>query len=359
MKGSSELSVPTRPRSLMETLALAVTVAVVTATAFFMLGSARDVPGFRSQFNKHIKQLRQLSATAASSGYSPHKRLLFYNRPPKTGSTTVRVAMRKALDDAGLVAAHCFNMIEWNEMALRTIVNRREVDFYGCHTRLIRERYKDVADMRGGNVTFMTSTRDPTNIIFSAYLQANRDKDFESITDKAEIAAEVKRYKQHISTYPVNALYGYHGADVPLTECPYQFVHEAAMRKIAERYEIVVDLERPKESAALVEIVTGLKPDFNVQYNTRTTDLSSPMLSALAKVDTSSRSCGNALVHKVLLQQFNVIKDRLMQNRCFDEANGTFELCDRTLLKKSTVVERNRNESFDERNRLRAMTDNS
>lgn len=340
-----------RTRSFMETLALAVTVAVVTATAFFMFGSARDVPGFRSQFSKHMKQLRQLSST--SSG--PHKRLIFYNRPPKTGSTSVRIAMRKALDDTGLVAAHCFNMIEWNEMALRTIVNRREVDFYGCHTRLIKDRYRDVAHMRGGNVTFMTSTRDPSNIIFSAYMQGHRDKDFAAITDKAEIAAEVKRYKEHISTYPVNALYGYHGAEVPLTDCPYQYVHEAEMRKLAERYEIVVDLERPKESAALVEIVTGLKPDFDVQYNVRTTDLSSPMLAALAKVDTSSRSCGNALVHKVLMQQFNVIKDRLMQNRCFDEGTGTFELCDKVVLKKVTVAERNRNESFVERNRLRQL----
>lgn len=53
----------------------------------------------------------------------------------------MRVAMQRALTDAGLVAACSFDKIEWNKMALRAIVNWRNVDFfYRFRTRLSRAR---------------------------------------------------------------------------------------------------------------------------------------------------------------------------------------------------------------------------
>lgn len=263
--------------------------------------------------------------------------------------------MKHALDEEGLVSAKCFNMIEWNEMALRTILHRRHVDFYGCHTRLDPTRYAEVASMRQGNVAFMTSTRDPGKIILSAYLQENRARDFTKITDKALIQEEVKKYKKAIRQYPVDALYAFHGAQHPLTSCPYSWDHINSMRRVAERYEIIVDLERPRESAAMVEIVTGLKPNFSIRYNERTADMdNSPCLSALAAVSTKEFSCGNALVHEVLTQQFNIIKDRLMQNRCFDEDNASSEFCDMVELTAESNVEHSRQESMTEKKRLRA-----
>lgn len=289
--------------------------------------------------------------SVATAVVPPQKRLLFYNRPPKTGSTSVRIAMKQALDDRSFVSAKCFNMIEWNEMGLRTIVNRRDIDFYGCHTRLHRDRYLDVISLRGGNVTFMTSTRPAKDIILSAYLQEFRDRNIASITDPELMKKEVERYKAHIEKYPVDALYGYHGAEAPLKSCPYEWPHIVAMRNVAERYEIVVDLERPVESAAMVEVVTGLKPNFDVKYNERTKE-TSPMLEMLGNVDTSHKTCGNELVHEVLSQQFNIIKDRLMQNRCFDEGSGTFEMCDKANLTTDSITEKSRQDSFKERAKL-------
>lgn len=280
------------------------------------------------------------------------RKLLFYNRPPKTGSTTIRIAFKEALDKLGMVSARCFNRIEWNEMGVKTIINRREIDFYGCHTRLITRRYKDIAHMRNGNVTFITSTRDPKNIILSAFLQFNRDRDIPKITDPEQMNVEVQRYKEYIEKYPVDALYRYHGAENVLRGCPVQWEHQESMRFIAERYEVIIDLDRPEESATMVEAVTGLRPDFSGMYNTRTTDTSRPMLAELMKVDASHKTCGNALVHQTLKQQFNIIKDRLMQNRCFDEDTGTYALCEKAALTMGEIRERNRKESFQARTRL-------
>lgn len=312
-----------------------------------------DISTVLSRLDELQESQRQVAQAAAvrpeitvSGGENYQRRLIFYNRPPKTGSTTIRIAMKKALDEVGMKSAKCFNMIEWNEMALKTIVNRRNVDFYGCHTRLTNARYAQVSQMRGGNVTFVTNTRDPENIILSAYLQANRARDIASITNDEEIRKEVEQYKKHVEAYPVHALYGYHGADHPLTRCPIEWLHEDSMRRVAERYEVVIDLERPEESAAMVEAVTGLRPDFTGHFNQRTTDTSGKMLSTLKSIDTSHKTCGNELVHRVLLQQFNIIKDRLMQNRCFNEDTGSFEMCDKTTLKKEEIIERTRAESY-------------
>lgn len=124
------------------------------------------------------------------------------------------------------------------------------------------------------------------------------------------------------------------------------------MRNIAARYEVVIDLTRPVESASLFEIVTGIRPVFDLRYNERTTDANSPLLRELRKIDTSHKSCGNELVHDTLKQQFNIIKDRLLQNRCFDEMTGSYELCERAKLAGGEVIERTRKESFQERQRL-------
>lgn len=334
---------------------------IMAAALLLLISFFTTTPAPSTDFSPVLRRLETLQSSLGRQQQTVpdihipdfgQKRLVFYNRPPKTGSTTVRIAMKKALDNERMTAAKCFNMIEWNEMALKTIVNRRDVDFYGCHTRLTPERYETISHMRGGNITFITNTRNPKNIILSAYLQENRDRDIASITDDKLIAEEIEKYKQHIEKYPVDALYRYHGANVPLTRCPAEWLHTDAMRRVAERYEVVIDLSKPKESAAMVEAVTGLKPDFDAHYNERTTDTSGKMLSALKGIDTSHKTCGNELVHDVLMQQFNIIKDRLMQNRCFSEESGSYQYCDKATLTTESIMERTRTESYEARNLL-------
>lgn len=326
-------------------LAILITIATsMTTTAFPYIPSRMRL----------MSKPHETSTTLATTIGQP---LVLYNKPPKTGSTTIRVAMSKAMAEKGIKSAHCFSMTEWNDMALRTIVHLHDIGFWGCHVRLFEPRFNTVASMRGGNVIFMTSTRDSGNIILSAYLQLHRARQDQimALTDEKEIQAEVQQFEQFVDDYPIDALYNFHGASVPLKECPPRWPHTLAMRDIAERYQVVVDLERADESTVMVERVTGVRPDFGAWLNPRTTNDSHPVINALMQVNTSHRSCGNELVHSVLKQQFNIIKDRLMQNDCFDEATGSYELCEKVKLTTSSMQLRSRTERMAERERIKKL----
>lgn len=350
-------------RPLSEAIVLSLAVAAITTITIFLNTAITEAHASKHpvRFDDILMQLDELRervngpmVMGDNRGMEMGKRLVFYNRPPKTGSTSVRVAMKKALEKEGKVSAHCFNMIEWNEMGIRTIINRRDVDFYGCHTRLEEERYKEVKEMRQGNVVFMTSTRDASKLILSAYLQDKRDRDFTKITGQKEIEGEVKKFKEWAKSFPIDFLYKFHGGKQVFDSCPYEWRHVFEMRDLASRYEIVVDLEKAEESASMTEAVLGIRPDFGDKYNERSTNTSA-CIQALMKVDTSERSCGNELVHHVLRQQFNIIKDRLMQNRCFEEGDGSWWPCDQVQLTMDGVQERERGDSQEEGRRLRKM----
>lgn len=284
-----------------------------------------------------------------------YRQLIFYNRPGKTASTTVRIAMRRALREKGMTAAKCFNRLEWNQMAFRSIINRRLVHFYGCHTILTNRRYREIQAMRSGNVIFMTSTRHPERVMLSSYMQDTWHRNVVAIRNVTEMKQEMERYENYITNYNVGGLYSFHVTDTPLLSCPYKYTHLLAMRRAAERYEIVVDMQRPEESAVIVEIVTGLKPNFSIRFNEKTTS-STPMLKVLERIDTSHKNCGNELAHRVLIEQFNLIKDRIMQDRCFDEETASSAICDRILLTVGRSTERSRVESYAEKERIASAT---
>lgn len=44
----------------------------------------------------------------------------------------MRIEVKRALVDRGACFSAIFCIIEWNEMAIRTIVIRWNVDYYGC-----------------------------------------------------------------------------------------------------------------------------------------------------------------------------------------------------------------------------------
>lgn len=301
-------------------------------------------------------RLETLPTNARSAATQPHP-LIFYNKPPKTGSTTIRVAMGKAVSDAGRTAADCFAMTEWNELGYKTLLNKKDVSFYGCHTRLTPERYRDISSFRDHNVIFVTGTRSPEDIILSSYLQHRRGNGLEKMTDPQLIRGEVESFKQYVERYPVNALYKFHGGEMDMSSCPLDWRYNISMRALASRYEVVIDLTRPQESATMMQIVTGIRPDFDQHLNERTKE-DTPLIKALRAVPTEHRNCGNWLVHNVLMQRFNIIKDRLMQNMCFEEGTGSAELCDLVQLTEASIVQRNREERYQERNRLLRMKAN-
>lgn len=328
---------------------VAVTVSVITATLITVHNS----------LSLRLDQLSGRMSQVGSNRISDtNKLLIVYNKPPKTGSTTIRVAMSEAMLTEGKQIARCYKMIEWNDMSVRSIINMHDIDFWGCHVRLFQERYESISQMRRGNVAFMTSTRDPSNIILSAYLQLNRNRSQEimSLNGHEAIQAEVQQFREFVGTYPVDALYSFHGAAVPMKECPPKWANVQAMRNIAERYEVVVDLERADESALMVELVLGVKPVFNQWLNQRTTNSSHPVMKALRDVDTSHKECGNKLVHNTLKQKFNLIKDRLMQNGCFVEETGDYSLCEAAKLTRDSVQrDRNYQRAMQLRGQLRSF----
>lgn len=283
-------------------------------------------------------------------------------------------------------------------MALRTILNnnkgtssspqqQQRVDVYTCRLQLSKARYRALQEQRGHNVTFMTSTVDPVVMVTASYLEqvfstaagknasewilkvlsssstlSDERNSNSSGTGKNVYTTVIKGFRAFMKRFPVGALYDFHGADedFALTECPTRYEQMASLRRVVSRYEAVIDLDRPAESVALVDIVTdgALTPDFDTATTAATTTAlmlrqtkyrEHPLISGLLQVAqnlSSTHLCGHQLVHGMLVQQFNLIKDRLLQNRCFDEDIGTFRLCELMPLHRNNMRERTRDESF-------------
>lgn len=291
-------------------------------------------------------------------------------------------------------------------MALRTVLNnnnkgassspssqhqqqqQQRVDVYTCRLQLSKARYRALQEQRGHNVTFMTSTVDPVVMVTASYLERvfgvaagnnvsewihkvlsssspilpdERNNKNNSRTSN-KYTSVIKGFEAFVKRFPIGALYDFHGADedFALTECPTRYEQMASLRRVVSRYEAVIDLDRPAESTALVDIVTdgSLKPNFDTATTAATTTASMlrqdkhrghPLISGLLQVArnlSGTHLCGHQLVHGMLVQQFNLIKDRLLQNRCFDEDSGTYRLCELMPLHRDNMRERTRDESF-------------
>lgn len=285
--------------------------------------------------------LREQNASLASlaTRHEPSPGLLFYNRPPDTHSPLVHAALSQAARAAGFSEAPCFATPHWNELVLHTSLRRHAPSFYGCAVRLPATRQRAVERARA-NVTFVTDTRPGRHVLVAEFLRRRRPG------AGADVRREAAAFARFVRGYGVGGLLGFHGVGERLRACPYREAHVGAMRAAAARYEAVVDLRRPGESADMVEIVSGLRPRFAAPAEVAWNGAPRALVEALLEVDTSAVDCGNELVHTVLMQQFNIIKDRLMQNGCFDEVTGSSRLCDAVQLNKSEVVGRDRGAAF-------------
>lgn len=173
---------------------------------------------------------------------------LVYNKPHKTGSTTVQRALSRWANDTNRTFLACSAYIDKASFQLRECLTP---DPTGCAivaTHLVLDpATKALLTQRIGVFKLLTSTRRPRNRILSAFLQQHT-------TTAGKLGENyVVLLREFLDSFNPWTLYTYHTGVYRDAACPLTEEGRHAVVQLAKTFDVVVDVDLVTHSDAILE----------------------------------------------------------------------------------------------------------
>lgn len=173
---------------------------------------------------------------------------IVYNKPAKTGSTSIQTAMISWAKSSGRRGIKCSAYIAKTSMQLRECIphDSSRCAVLATHIELDAGTRELITKRLGGDFISMTSTRAPQERLVSFYMQTKKIRSAEAQEHMGEIAA----FARGMNPWD---LYNYHTGEARTGRCPLDEMEKRVLVNMVKHYDIVLDMDLPDESNAILK----------------------------------------------------------------------------------------------------------
>lgn len=172
---------------------------------------------------------------------------IVYNKPGKTGSTTILGAIRKWTKETGRPLYYCGNTVRITTLTLNGCLPE---DHSGCavvamHIEL-DQWTMNFLEEKIGKFMLVTSLRSPEERLMSSIMQNLK------ITYK-EAPQRMSEIRSELAARTGWAVYNYHTGSTRTGSCPVTGHDEKILLQLVRRYDVIIDLEYLEQSNAILK----------------------------------------------------------------------------------------------------------
>lgn len=204
-----------------------------------------------------IRKGARLLTNRESRYFYPHddrKFSIAYNKPPKTGSSTMITVLRDWAKETNRLFVNCRGERAYeSNLYLSDCVPRHDDGevVFGTHFYL-NPIALSMIQRRLPSVRLLTTTRYPTHRMLSLYLETNK-LNFTNVDNEVEQIAYEKGLQEFLTKFNPWSLYNYHTGSLRYKLCPLTNQEKMEIHELASRYDIVVNLNLRQESNVILK----------------------------------------------------------------------------------------------------------
>lgn len=236
---------------------------------------------------------------------------IVYNKPAKTGSTSIQSAMIAWAKSSGRRGIKCSSYIAKASMQLRECIpyDSSRCAVLTTHMELDRDTRELLANRLGGRFVSVTSTRAPVQRIVSLYMQMRRMR----VDEARKNMSDIESFARGLNPWD---LYNYHSGEARTGSCPMEEVEKRVLVKLVKHYDIVVDMDLREHSNAILkshDLFQVSKERINVRGSRRL------VLNDKVKESIKRVSCVEEEMHRLFRLRMASLYEKATGKACLSE----------------------------------------
>jgi len=241
---------------------------------------------------------------------------IVYNKPHKTGSTTIQMFALRWAQKKGRPAYKCSGFIQKARFQIRECIPH---DSSGCamvatHIEL-DDITRELLENRIGKFKTITSTRRPDHRILSSFMQTRHLTISRANLDKNGTLADLKRFLIDFNPWKV---YNYHTGRFVQGTCPMSPSEEHRLVKLVNRYDIVLDVDLIHQSNTILAAHDLFQLSANSTVNSRGSTML--QLDAEARELLRSKMCVEDELHRLFRFRMASAYEKARGKKCLTDS---------------------------------------